>query len=226
MFALKELILMLVTLFAPAAPSSTLALPKLEAPTCDPKSGERPEYTAEQRRETRARVKAVCDYVGAKPIVCAFLDSVVVRESSGRAGVRHHKGVNENGLGATGLSLRWHSDKWPGKDEDPMFCHPEVSALVTLAIMDRAFKRYHAENMVDVQAIFAGRWTCWYNTDLERRQCAADPSQRTINAICSRMEGRSHSCWTHVSRSDLGQPIPYSERREVAAKLIRDFNLK
>lgn len=231
MASFKTLLMFVALLFAPpvevdADGVTPAPLPdiQMEAPTCDPK-GERPrKYTEAEKAETRARVKAVCQYVGAKPWVCAFMDAVVIRESSGRAGVRHHQGTNENGLGAMGLSLRWHRDKWPGDDEDPMFCHPEVSALIALEIMDRAFRRYHAENAVDIQSIYAGRWTCWTNPETGKRRCGADPNSRTISAICGRMEARGYSCWKLHQRSDLGRRIPKAERRKVATMLIAKYN--
>jgi hypothetical protein len=221
-----KLILFISTLFGPPTAAASSTAPVLEAPTCEPRGETARKYTHAERAETRARVKAVCEFTGAKPWVCAFLDAVVVRESDGRAGVRHHAGRNENGLGAMGISLRWHRDKWPGKDEDPMLCHPEVSALIALDIMDRAFRKYHAENAVDVQSIYAGRWECWTNPETGKRRCAADANQRTVSAICDRMKARGHSCWKHVQRSDLGRRIPKRDRRKVAARLIHDFNAK
>lgn len=181
--------------------------------------GERSSYTVAEALETKARVQAVCKAVGAKPIVCAYLDSVVARESSGNKRRRHVIGKGENGLGPMGLSLRWQRDKWPGKDEDPMFCVPEVSAVVTLAIMRRAFVRYHAESIVDVQAIFGGRWRCGG----EPRRCWADVTPRTVSAICGRLKARGHSCWAPVSLADLGRPIPYRERRAFAERVRAAF---
>lgn len=186
-------------------------------PTCgDPAA----KVTAAERQETRQRVQAVCHEVGAKPIVCDYMDAIVVRESSGRAGVRHTKGKNENGLGPMGLSLRWHADKWPGTDEDPMFCQPEVSALVALSIFHRAF-RYRAQNILDVQMIYGGHkghhgegrnkiYWITYPPKLERD-------------ICARMKRRGRYCRSHVSKRDLGRVVKLGERRALAAKLRQDF---
>jgi len=178
--------------------------------------------TKSERQETRARVKAICEELGASPIVCAYMDAVVIRESSGRAGVRHYKGHNENGLGAMGLSLRWHKDKWPGEDEDPMFCHPEVSAIVALAIMHRAMERYKAKNIVEIQAIYSGKWHC--EGEGRDRKCSPKVSKRTIN-VCGRMSARGFDCWKTLTKNDLGRKIPFDERRDFVADMIAKFGV-
>ena len=185
-----------------------------------PNCSEHQEYDSAESRETRARVQAVCKEVGADPIICAYMDAVVVRESSGRSGVRHTKGKNENGLGAMGLSLRWHRDKWPGEDEDPLFCHPEVTAVVSLAIMHRAMQRYKAKNIVEIQAIYAGNWTC--QGEGRERKCRARVTKRTTN-VCGRMSARGFDCWKTLTKKDLGRKIPMDERREFVADMIARF---
>jgi len=190
----------------------------LEIPV--PNCSDHQAYDSAESRETRARVQAVCKEVGADPIVCAYMDAVVVRESSGRSGVRHTKGKNENGLGAMGLSLRWHRDKWPGEDEDPLFCHPEVTAVVSLAIMHRAMQRYKAKNIVEIQAIYAGNWTC--QGEGRERKCRARVTKRTTN-VCGRMSARGFDCWKTLTKKDLGRKIPMDERRAFVADMIARF---
>jgi len=214
-------------LFAQPA-TSTDPAPELPVPWCAP-VGEQAPYDKATAAETRARVRAVCDYVGASEITCAFLDAVTVRESSGRPGARHTKGTNENGLGPMGLSLRWNRQKWPGEDEDPMFCHPEVSALVALAYMHRAYRKYDAFTMLQIQAIYGGNWACWTDEGdpkRERKVCRATPTRRTAASICGRLRARGHSCLKRIERSDLGRLVPLKDRRRVAAQLIAQFNAR
>jgi len=214
-------------LFAQPAPAAEPEL-ELPEPWCAP-VGEQAPYDNATAAETRARVRAVCDFVGASEVTCAFLDAVTVRESAGRPGARHTKGTNENGLGPMGLSLRWNRGKWPGDDEDPMFCHPEVSALVALAYMHRAYRRYDAHTMLQIQAIYAGKWSCWTDEDDprgERKVCRAMPTQRTAASICGRLQARGHSCHERIERSDLGRLVPLKDRRRVAAQLIARFNAR
>ena len=186
-------------------------------PTCN-----QTEITPEARADTRRRVQNVCKAVGASRIICAYMDAIVVRESSGRSGVRHTKGKNENGLGAMGLSLRWQKDKWPGDDEDPMFCSPEVSAVVALAVFHRAFKKYKAHDLIDVQGIYGGHWECWYQhfpNEKPKRLCRARRNYRHVGGLCKRMKARGFSCKKPITRRDLGKFISKRERREFAANV-------
>jgi len=210
----------LITLFLLFADPTTVELPPPSLPGCDP-IGEPRKYTEAEREETRARVQAVCRHVKASPITCAYMDASVVRESDGRAGVHHTKGEGENGLGPLGLSLTWHADKWPGEDEDPMFCVPEVSALVALEILHRAFARYDAQNFLDAQAIYAGSFVCWSEGD--KRRCGPNPTRRTEAAICSRMRLRGFSCRSLASKKDLGRHVPKAQLRELAFELHESF---
>lgn len=198
----------------------------LPPPTCgDPNA----KITVAQRQETRDRVQAVCKAVEASPITCAYMDAIVVRESSGRPGVRHTKGNGENGLGAMGLSLRWHKDKWWGKDENPYFCSPEVSAVVALAIFHRAF-RYRARNILDIQMIYGGHFRC--EEDGKERYCQITYPSRYVSDICARMRkrknagGRSYRCRQNVQKKDLGRVISLGERRAFAEEMRRKFALK
>lgn len=188
---------------------------------CDPRDTGA-EWTAEQRREVRLRIRAACQALGASPIVCAYADAVAVRESSGRAGVWHTLGENELGLGAMGLSLRWHAGKWPG-EADPDFCRPEVSLLVAHAIWWRAVTRYQARTLVEVQAIYAGRWRCWQEG--ERRVCRADPSHRGTRGICSRLKRRGFDCFHPIEPADLGRKHRRHERAELADQLAAAWRI-
>jgi hypothetical protein len=216
----KMLTAALLFVFSPPA-----ALPDVGASSpigrCDAADGStKVRWTEADRKEVRRRVKRACQKLGAAPIVCAYYDAVVVRESSGMASVRHHQGKNENGLGPMGLSLQWHRDKWPGKDEDPAFCTPEVSLAVAHAIVWRSFTRYHAESFLDVQAIYGGRWACHTDPQTGKRSCFADPNQRTVDSVCSRMKARGYSCHAIVTKRDLGKKLSFGERRKWVEELL------
>lgn len=212
-----------------------LAAPEEELPVigqCDPVGASRDErlpWTKEMREEVRQRVKWACRHeLKASPIVCAYYDAVVVRESSGRASIRHTLGKGENGLGAMGLSLRWHHDKWPGKDEDPAWCTPEASLITAHAIVWRAFDRYHAENALDIQAVYGqGGGDCFmqYNpkTRKEKRVCYASPTNRTVKSICSRMKARGFSCYQRITKKDLGLKVPRSKRRAWVEQVLENL---
>jgi len=184
---------------------------------CDPRDGVKPIWTREMRREVRRDVQAACKAAEAAPIVCAYADAIVVRESAGRAGVWHELGRNELGLGAMGLSLRWHADKWPGKDEHPEFCKPAVSFVVAHAIMWRAVSRYKAETIAEIQSIYSGKWDCWHDPE-GVRTCRPGWS-RAIPGLCKRMESRGFDCHQKLPKRALGKRIPFRERRDFVASL-------
>lgn len=188
---------------------------------CAPVGSSRIKMSPENKAEVRRRVHDACENIlKASPTVCAFYDALVRRESyGGNSSVRHTKGVNENGAGPMGLSLIWHKDKWPGKDEDPAFCTPEASLIVAHAIVWRAFTRYHARNMVDAQAIYSGRWYC-ARYGATSRKCYADPSSRTRRLICGRMRDSGFSCNTKVTRADLGVKVHLNDRRAWVEEII------
>jgi hypothetical protein len=187
---------------------------------CDPREGPGLIWTAEARQETRDRVEAVCRSVGASKAVCAWLDASLVRESSGRPGVRHTRGRGEMGLGPLGLSVWWHRDKWPGSDEDPAFCSPEVSALVALEIAHRAVDRYEAHNLVTVQSIFAGRWRCFRDVETDGdKMCFATQTENV--RLCAALGARDVDCYDRIEKKDLGRRVPRSQRRE-RAEALRD----
>lgn len=199
--------------------------PVVEIGQCDPVNGERPfRWTREKKDEVRARVRRVCKHVRASEHACDFLDSLVVRESyGGMASVRHTKGEGEHGLGPMGLSLRWHRDKWPGDDEDPMFCTPEASALVALEIMHRAVRKWGADNWAGVQAIYSGSF---YNKVVEEtgeRWLSPKVTTKIANRICSPLRLRGVSCWEHVDVKDLGRRVPLKERKTLALELAESY---
>jgi hypothetical protein len=202
---------------------------------CNDVGAPREPWSAEEKARTRARVQAACEALGASEIVCAFDDAIVWRESfGGEASVRHMRGVDadgtpEHGLGPMGLSLRWHADKWPGDDLDPALCTPEASVLVSHEIMWRAVTRYHATTVVELQAIFAGRFRC---TTVDRwgwlarawpsiawvlpaavRECWPAPTARMERDICERMQARGYYCHRRITVDDLGERVPLDERR-------------
>lgn len=179
-------------------------------------------FTQEQRKETRKRVRKACRALGNSRRVCDYMDLVVMRESSGNASVRHTLGQDadgqaENGLGPMGLSLRWHANKWPGDDEDPMFCTPEVSTVVLHQIIRRAVYNYNAENLAEVQDVFAGRIECVGSVENHTRRCFAQGTG--ARGICRRTAQYNHDCWAYLPKSEIGASVPFSKRRETALRL-------
>lgn len=189
--------------------------PPAEIGECD-SYDERHAWTHTERMQVRKRIEDACRALGAARIVCEYLDAVAVRESSGMASRRHRRGENEDGLGPLGLSLAWNWDKWPGEDEDPMFCTPEVSVLVALDIIRRAITRYHAEDLLGIQAIYAGHWNCWEDRE-GKRQCR--PDIRSHN-ICDRMRMRGFACDVPITTKMLGPKVKLADRRAKAAELV------
>lgn len=217
---------LIATLLAPEEPLPDVAAPlSAQIGQCDPVDGEPLRWSQATRAEVRARVQRACrEELHASPRLCAFYDAVVVRESSGRAGVRHTLGRNENGLGAFGLSLRWHADKWPGTDEDPAWCSPEASLVVAHALVWRAVTHYQARDLLDVQAIYAGRWYCrddWPRDGV--RSCRAAPDARTEASICHRLADRGGMCRAPISRADLGERVPLAARRAWAEQAAASY---
>lgn len=184
---------------------------------CDPVEGPRIAWTKEQRAETRARVRATCRAVKAAPEVCELLDEWGERESDFRPGVRHVMGRNENGIGPLGLSKRWHRDKWPGPVE-PAFCLPEASALVALDVVRRAQVRWKARNLLEVNAVFAGRFRCVTEID-GSRECFIVRHAAKDRDICRRLEQRGLDCHAELPRRAAGKRVPVRERPAVAAEL-------
>jgi hypothetical protein len=198
-------------------------------PKCSPDDGERHPFTAAQREETRVRVQRTCKALEASPVICAYMDAIVIRESSGNAGVRHHKGtdadgVREDGLGAMGLSKRWHHDKWPGRDEDPMFCAPEVSAVVAHTIFWRAMDRFQADTVPDIQSIYGGHWKCHKDPDTGLRVgCFPSRDYSPQSPMCARMRARGFNCYQPIRTEDLGKRIAFKDRRAFALGLMKSW---
>jgi hypothetical protein len=210
---------------------------------CD-SPGERTTWANSDKARTRARVRAACEALGASPIVCAYDDAVVWRESfGGAASVRHTRGKDadgtpEHGLGPMGLSLRWHAGKWAGNDEDPAFCSPEVSVAVAHEIYWRAVTAYGADSIADIQAIYAGHFVCetvdhfgwlgrvpFVGPVIERwlpkpvRDCRPDPTAEGEQDICDRMAARDFNCHAVVTAEDLGRRLEPAEMRSWAHRL-------
>lgn len=171
---LSLLAVMMIILSPPeASDAAPASAPAVEIGQCDPRDGEPYAWSLAMRRDVRARAQQACVSLGAAPIICLYVDEIIVRESSGRASIRHSRGNGEDGLGPMGLSLRWHADKWEGDDEDPKFCQPEVSVLVALEIMRRAIDRYNAVDIVGIQAVFGGHWRCERRDEYVRIEAGA-----------------------------------------------------
>lgn len=197
--------------FGQPAPASPIGL-------CDPVDGPRVEFTAAHREEVQARARRTCDAIGASGTVCDWIDTVVYRESRGRSSVRHTRAEGENGLGPMGLSLKWHAGKWTG-NADPDFCTPEVSVVVAFAIAWIAVTRYHAESVLDIQAVYSGR-TGHYIRPNGRKWYYADPNDHTQAITCPGMKKRGSSCNTPVSRKDLGQRLAKRDRAAFVEGLL------
>lgn len=184
---------------------------------CDPVDGPGLRWTAEVRRETRQRVKAVCRSRGATRDVCALLDAWVVRESSGRPGVWHDQ---KRGLGALGLMLSAHYDKWPGTDEHPAWCQPEASALVAMAIMRRALLRWPADDLAEIDAVFGGRFrTITTDEGAELRVL----TRTDHSGICWRLKKRGVRCRARVGLADIGRRTKNADRPTLAMVLATRF---
>lgn len=176
---------------------------------CDPVAGPRVEFSKADRERVFDRIEASCLAAGDSPIICAYFDMVTFRESRGRASVRHTRAEGENGLGPLGLSLRWQRHRWPG-EADPDFCTPEVSYAVAREVAIKAIAHYHAQSVLDIQAVYSGRWRCFETQ--KGRECYADPSDHTVAITCPGMKRRGFSCNTAIGRKALGKRIPKRDR--------------
>lgn len=120
-------------------------------------------FDKDVRNQTWLRSRAMCEYVGAHPDTCEFVEAVGNRESRHRLCSVHVKGHDEFGLGPHGLDLFYHWDKWSGRRWYPRmgwevakeFYVPEVSTIVVLRIVNRAIYMHHAKNWVEVNSVFA-----------------------------------------------------------------------
>lgn len=183
---------------------------------CDPVDGPRIEWTDEQRAEVRSRVRAVTRWAKSARMVSDYLDAVGMRESSWSPSVRHTLGKNENGIGPLGLSQRWHGGKWPD-DPEPAFCSPEASALVALDIVRRAQERWGARNLIEVNAVFAGRFKCVEEEG--RKECFIVRNLAKDRDICMRLEKRGVDCRAELPKNAAGRRVPVRDRPAVAADL-------
>lgn len=203
-------------------PAPVVAPVDAAAPVCDSVDGSTlvaEARTPEARAATRAEARRTCEALGVAADLCDALDAVIVRESDGVASVRHTQGPREVGLGPAGLSLRWHAAKW-GDDADPWFCSPHVSALVVLEIWRRAIVRYHATDLVELQAVFAGRW----HVDADGRAWALHDRRRDTD-WCHRLADYGVDCRRKVGRRDLGRAAKITtakQRREAAEEMETD----
>jgi hypothetical protein len=195
-----------------------LAATEPEIGTCDPVDGPPIEWSTEQRAEVRARVAAACKAMRAVPEVCELLDVAGARESSWSPSVRHVLGERENGLGVLGLSKRWHAAKWPEPSE-PAFCSPEASVIVALDIVRRAQDRWGARTLVEVQAVFAGRFRCVQEED--RRECFILVDRWRDADICKRLDQRGVDCRASLPKRAAGRKVPLEQRSALATELAR-----
>lgn len=187
---------------------------------CNVRGDKREPWTAERKAMTRERVAAATRDLGVSAEIAAYHQLIVWRESfGGEASVRHSLGEDvlgqEDGLGAYGLSLRWHRDKWPGDDEDPAFCTPEVSTSVVHEIIWRAVTRYGARNLVEIQAVYAGAVRC------RDGACRFTISPARRRGLCARATRRGLSCWAPITTRDLGRRLGDEERRSWALGMAR-----
>lgn len=185
---------------------------------CDPVDGPPIRWSAEQRDEVRDRVGAACKALGAAPPVCAWLRVAGARESSWSPSVRHVRGRNEHGLGALGLSLRWHRRKWPGGGE-PAFCSPEAATIVALDIVRRAQVTWGARDLRDVQAVYAGRFRCVIEQGRPECFIVRDPAKD--RDVCERLEQHGVDCRAPLPKRAAGRHVPVHKRPEVAEGLAR-----
>ena len=201
-------------------------------------------WTAAEKMETRDRAWSACKSLGASDLWCAFIDAAIRRESSGVASRVHvlghdSDGREEYGLGPMGLSVRWHAGKWPGGDESPAFCSPEVSVLIATEIGRNAITRYGARDARGIQAIFGGGRHAWIKIETgapswwrhipglawlarsrpRRTEYLVTPQLRHIRAICSRVGDRA--CRQPITLADLGRVVPRSSMRAEAIRLVR-----
>jgi len=186
---------------------------------CNDRS-ERVAWSRDQKRRTQERVDVALSDLRVAPIIRAFHRLVICRESfCGEASVRHTRGEDvrgvEDGLGAYGLSLRWHGNKWDGSDLEPALCTPEVSTAIAHEIVWRAVTRYGARNLVEVQAVYGGFVEC------RSGDCSFTLPAAKRRRFCERLSGYGHSCWAPVTERDLGRRQSTEERRAWALGLAR-----
>lgn len=194
---------------------------------CDPMEGEGLTWTQESQDEARARLAAACTshLVNASPVVCAWVDVSFDRESGyagGGPGVWHKRGSGDVGLGPLALSLKWNRHRWPGEDEHPAFCQPEVSVIVALSIAHTAWHKYGARTPIELQSIFGGHWKCVHVEGKRGKVCR--PTKTKNSHLCRGLKRRGFDCEERLNESDLGRHVPVGERRELARQLQQSFD--
>ena len=183
---------------------------------CEPVDGPRLEFTPAERAEVKRRNIAAAEAMGWGPIFVAYFDAVAERESTYNPSVRHGLGKNENGLGLHGLGYI-HRTKWPGPWED--MCVPENSLMVASEIVWIAVYKYGAENLWDVQHVFAGRLACVGAPG----ECTGEMQDRTTSAICGRMSSRGFSCNARLLGWGMAPRVPLNDRAKAARELVTNY---
>jgi hypothetical protein len=201
--------------------SASVAAGVLPGDYCNVAGVKRTPWTPEAKQRTRERVRDTLRALEVAPIIAAYHDAIVCRESfCGEASVVHalgqdSDGVREHGVGTHGLSLRWTASKW-GDDAARAYCTPEASTVVAHEIIWRAVTRYGARNLVEVQAVYAGAAKC------REGECTFDLPLRRRRGLCSRMRARGHDCATPLTRRHLGKRLAAADRREWAMARARE----
>lgn len=217
------LIALLILAALGLAPRPAVAAPGLvPGDWCQDPAAARVPWTVEQRERTRERVDLALDELGVSRSIRAYHRVVVCRESyCGEASVRHRLGVDrdgvpEHGLGTHGLSLRWQAGKW-GADADPGLCTPEASVVVAHEIVWRAFTRYGARSLLEVQAVYSGAVDCADGS------CRFILPARRARGVCARLSEYGVDCLAELELADLGARPDLLERRELALSLARRY---
>ena len=194
--------LVALLLASPSTPGSPIG-------KCDPVGGPRLKWTKAQRQEARERALDSLRERGARPVFIAYVDAVIVRESSAAASRWHDKGT---GLGLGGINVTTHAHRWPAPLV-PALCTPEISAAVIQDIADDILRRHKAATVWELQAGYAGRFECI--GDGRGGVCTGAMQDRTTSAICSRIERRGFDCYARITRKDLGRRLTRRERLEM-----------
>lgn len=194
---------------------------------CDPREGPGLLWTEEAQNETRDRLATACasPLVKASPAICAWVDVSFDRESGyagGGPGVWHTRGTGDVGLGPLALSLKWNRARWPGEDEYPAFCQPEVSVVVALAIAHTAYHRYGARTPLEIQSIFGGHWKCAPREGKRGKVCRATKLHNPH--LCKGLKRRGFDCEARIDESDIGKYTRVEDRDDLARQLQQSYD--
>lgn len=170
---------------------------------CDPKDGQKLEWTQAERDTAREMANESVRARGASPIFIAFLDAATTRESDGAAS-RWHDG--NTGLGMHGINITVHKKRWP-YPLNPAVCNPRVSAAIVQDISHDCITRHGASNPWELQTCFAGRFECTPNYK-GKKICTGVQQDRTNRAICKPMSRGEFDCWDPITLEDLGERMP------------------